>query len=336
MSCDWFFLLFSRVFCGFRSYHRQDGYTIFGTRRFIEATNLALDQLQDNGIAELISGSLDTIRQGLRSTGYIRNPPCETYVVGAFTWHMPPSGYAGAIAYHAHRRHVYRKRGAQGRAMELECAGFEASVMRELRAPEEVIKLAMGLAFTESCGVLYETENGQSTDRDHERIGGRSTVWAAEPGIRIRICGPDDFVEHITEALTLIQTLPKHRGVICDNIREIYATRRSTEVSMSLRRPRVSIGWEDWRLEAPTDLAGVLAHEAYHNVIFRKAVANRWIKWRWLVRKETMGVQAERACCEFEAEVLEELGEDSSLARLQAVFPTHGGDPGSNFWDRFN
>ena len=105
---------------------------------------------------------------------------------------------------------------------------FALGAMHHMQAPEDIVVLTRELITAEGPDMFLRAAEHKSRDSDYEWLPGESMIWVAEDSTQIVISGPVDFAERMKEALELVDKLPNHRAIILDNIREIYACRRST------------------------------------------------------------------------------------------------------------
>ena len=146
------------------------------------------------------------------------------------------------------------------------------------------------------------------------------------PGLR----GGAEFVRAVTEALDLLRKSKTYAPLIRPNVAVVACGRRSTwkaaEMRCSLRSPKVVLRSPPGFVAADgrvglERLALTLAHEAYHNVIFRDfmgAGRSGW-GWEWALYRQANGGRDERACIAFEIAVGRELGFDARRTKTLEV-----------------
>lgn len=215
----------------------------------------------------------------------------------------------------------------------MESFNFELDVLKALDVPQETKDLALGLAFSEARQLARNIPDAEQSDnlqvqddcprpddarafaefsmsatyeRDNSALSNGAAsmptsspfaqlgAWTAEPNVRVSIRGEAQFVQWTKRALDLLWKLKNLRHLIFGNIAQIRQTNGGTWLKPGIRKPIVMVDWDNWGPGLLVEYAGALAHEAYHNEIYRRAVSERWIKVPWLVRKSISGLFAER------------------------------------------
>ena len=328
------------VLYGHRAQVWKGSVRLFGTHAFLARTIDALQLLESAGYSHLVLTNLSDIRQGLRSTGYISSQGQPVYLVGVFTWNLSPAGYASLIAHHAYRQELSLTQPSPANVdIEVNCFRFQDTVLKRIAASDVEIDDAKGLVMSEARQMFADhalIEAKRTITKSHGII--RSLVphapekamfrTAFHLGVQIR--GSQQFISKCEASLDLLKQLQRTEFVF-ENIATIKESRGRTQMHMSLTKPVVYLCWPLEQSRSPESLAGTLAHEAYHNLLYREAAK----QGKEAGFNSPSAATDERSCIDFQVRVLRQLGscEGEALALEHLTrFPTNIGTY-NNFFD---
>jgi hypothetical protein len=333
--------VFKKKLFGFLETTWGSSVRLFGNAEFLKCTQCALDCLRNTAHAQTVASNLSEIRQGLRSTGYICQRGGPVYIVGEFTWKLTPTGYASLIAHHAFRRKCYKTiSGLADVKVEVECLIYQLDVLEELGVSDAEACDAIGLAKSEASSVF--------TQKKIDKINSGKTATKAKwqrlitplipayfrhlrtSHLGIKIQGSSGFVVRCKESLDLLNGLPEWE-LISNNIALIgEKVTRTVFIRMSADRGRVFANWAIWQDSSAKSFAGIIAHEAFHNHLFRLTLQQGTA----YPFDDPTGRQTERACTDFQIQVLTKLGDcELEIGTLQNTshYPTHVGSKTNSF-----
>lgn len=144
-------------------------------------------------------------------------------------------------------------------------------------------------------------------------------------GMEVR--GTREFIERVREALDLLAR-SQNFWIARPYLKAIHMHERSG-MNVFAEKPTFQVGERTWRHSAIW-LAGAIAHDAYHSLLYfrakRRAGGAEPVLTAWA------GQEAERQCLRFQVRVLRELrAPQEMIAYVQSLIaqPTYQGDPGS-------
>lgn len=316
---------------------------LIGEPLFVDATNAALEKLSSSQRWQSVAPNLPTIRQHRDSS--IENVGTEWDVLDD-AWRLPVLGYAGHLAALAF---LERARGATPPGdfriqAEAESAAFVVATLLELDAEDELIDRVYRDVVTRSLGRVrnlpYDTVDGKvpTVKRISKWLtfGEKATGWLlwrlqcrAVRCEGVRVLGRRTFLRNTCAALEALRT-SRHRQIIYRNIDTVRESCRDMGCQACTKvdhdHPEVHVASEAGQRLNPVEYAGVLAHEAFHNMLYRN-------------HEECEGAEAERRCIDYELEVLRELrATDALLRKVERTkfLPLHNVPPDEFYWQQFD
>lgn len=308
------------------------GAEIVGQADFIDATEAALALY----VATEAYGGGELALRLIRQRTFSGNKQSERNVdVDDDAWQRPVVEYAAHLAAADYRRARIDATPPSDRVdAEVWSTYFMLDMLLELNADDESMDRAFRLVVTDSLAYIRSSSanmlpNGTARESSllrrvfrglYSLVVRRRAAWR-----QIEIVGSAAFIRNTQEALELLKT-SRHAANIFDNLGTIYqSTSRHIDagfnyhafIKVDHEHPQVHVAaWLGLTLP-PLEYACLLAHEAHHNMQYRDD-------------QECEGTEAERACIDFEREVLRDLAAPEYLLRKterQKLLPIPGMPP---------
>ncbi len=305
--------------------------TLRGSCRFIDATTRALDVLDDTIYLKPICKQVAKLRQRHFLKSRIRWG-AGTALVGSELWCLDAIEYAVELLRIASRcEHYHLPFPVADPEFEVHCTLLAMEALSELGADELVLERSFrrfvleSLAFVQDLNQLPKS-SAICSQKPRGWLRSDGTQWRHRVDFDgIEIYGCKRFVKNTCRTLQLLQ-LSKEYPVITGNIAIIREmTRKFHSVAciyVSLTRPKVLIAASLGESGECMEYAEALAHEAYHNVLFRKGEAYD-------------GPEAELTCMGYEKYLLADLAMRTGTAD-QEVNSEISDDFQADPWQRLN
>lgn len=306
------------------------GIELWGTRSFVTATTSAIELISQTKYFAIIKDAFGFVTQRFRTADRIEWTERRAFI-GHATWRSSSAEYATLLVWYAARWRYYAMGIAMGdEDIEATCATACIEVLKNLDAPEAVIDKVWRRVFLESLLLVNPQALARpKINRIHctaSRFGWLPTFGNVVVIDAIRVRGCRAFLENTRRALELLKGTDTARFVH----EHIYAIDEAAlryalaQIQVSKTKPRVYVSPQVGENGSSVEYAGLLAHEAYHNVLYASG-------------STYAGAEAERQCVQKQLAVLTELNAPQELLRQVEhlmLFPTSPRTPDEEFWRR--